>query len=676
MPSWTNSGNDIYYSGGNVGIGTSSPGANLHVNGTSALGGTVTQIGATSQWYIGENVDGANPGVWMTRSVFYGYQNGLDNANGNTYLSMNGGNVGIGTKTPSASLDVAGNVLARQLAGVAIVAPGVNGVVGNGSADDEPEISAIVSGASEIWFFPGRYRIAANAIWAAGKTIRMFRGAYIEVDGNVTLTIRSLFRADPHKVFGSSAAGYDLQGTVTGIAAVTPLWWGALVNDSSTGVPAKNADAINKAIASVEASGSSDAEERSILFPVGSVYISKSLTFTPSTSISWRIRGSSTYGSALVATSSFTGGHAVFVGTTGGGQPSTDFEISNLRIQNQLQSGGPAYGLIIGPTSGLMHGFRGKALVENVSVEGFTVCWQVQNCRLITFRRCASWASDFAGTEKSGNHGMIITAFSGGMGGSWANFCGDLDFYDCQFIAPLGSNPSVAPSGKGVTINDLGTPSTHLSGIRFTNCIWYGGLQCLELIGAASGSQVDDIWVVGGSQFEGVWNASGRCVSGYVDNGAVIFDVHIDNCYMVGSGFYKNLELLIHSGGGTINTIYFTRNTCNNTLHEIVDLRAGDGTGNAYGTAYLAIVSDNIIRDPNGGHGAANAAIYFENVTAATANGNTMYSTNAGNTRLNLVLFNVSGTYQTAVGNNSGGRTSGAAVPATGRTGGNTANNV
>ena len=41
-PLWTASGSNIYRSSGNVGIGTSSPTAKLHVAGTTALNGTVT----------------------------------------------------------------------------------------------------------------------------------------------------------------------------------------------------------------------------------------------------------------------------------------------------------------------------------------------------------------------------------------------------------------------------------------------------------------------------------------------------------------------------------------------------------------------------------------------------------------------------------------------------------
>src|SRR5210317_76497 len=83
---------------GDVGIGTTSPGYKLHVNGTS-------QFEAEMRWDLGTNVSHAGHGTnkdWYIRS---------GETAGKVILQDNGGNVGIGTNSPASKLYVDNGVL-------------------------------------------------------------------------------------------------------------------------------------------------------------------------------------------------------------------------------------------------------------------------------------------------------------------------------------------------------------------------------------------------------------------------------------------------------------------------------------------------------------------------------------------------------------------------------------
>lgn len=115
----------IYYNGGNVGIGTTSPTASLHVkaNTTSALGEVRFQPStndsetagyALSFRNVSDSVEaarivGVNNGPWLGNLRFYT----LDSISHTTTERMRidaSGNVGIGTTTPSAPFEVNGSV--------------------------------------------------------------------------------------------------------------------------------------------------------------------------------------------------------------------------------------------------------------------------------------------------------------------------------------------------------------------------------------------------------------------------------------------------------------------------------------------------------------------------------------------------------------------------------------
>jgi hypothetical protein len=129
---WTTTGTTIYNSNtGNVGIGTSTPGAKLEVAGPALL------MTGTNKFYFYEvtNVDRALAGIRVNAGnpVFNAKDNGVlylnRDVNADTYIESapdginnieiatfkKNGNVGIGTLNPQAKLAVNGDIVAKQM---------------------------------------------------------------------------------------------------------------------------------------------------------------------------------------------------------------------------------------------------------------------------------------------------------------------------------------------------------------------------------------------------------------------------------------------------------------------------------------------------------------------------------------------------------------------------------
>ncbi len=107
---WTVNGNDVYSAvSGNVGIGTSTPGNKLHVQGDARITGALQLDDGASNGYVLSS-DASGNASWADVDGLV--TNDADwEINGNNMYSTPSGNVGIGTSTPAAKLDVNGSAL-------------------------------------------------------------------------------------------------------------------------------------------------------------------------------------------------------------------------------------------------------------------------------------------------------------------------------------------------------------------------------------------------------------------------------------------------------------------------------------------------------------------------------------------------------------------------------------
>ena len=119
---WTQTGSNLYYNTGNVGVGTTTPNAALDVNGNFILSGDMSMNGGQII-FIGDATDNSGVPSWgqvqlaiddLSGSITGNYwtQSGTD-------LYYNTGNVGISNITPAYTLDVGGDSNLSQNAFVA-----------------------------------------------------------------------------------------------------------------------------------------------------------------------------------------------------------------------------------------------------------------------------------------------------------------------------------------------------------------------------------------------------------------------------------------------------------------------------------------------------------------------------------------------------------------------------
>jgi hypothetical protein len=533
------------------------------------------------------------------------------------------------------------------------------GAAGNGSitasgtgTDDSTAFFQAWSTGRQVIVPPGNYRLTSSGLHLVGTAGFVFLpGAVVCPDAGVTIQFNTLVQAGRYRIFGNN-------GTITGIRSVYPEWWGA-VHDGTT----DDAPAINKAIASVENSASSVGGEYSLTFDKGVYAIASTITFSPTATIQWRIRGAGcVFGTQILAKSAFSGTYAVLLqGSTDlSVQLIADWSISNLSISQQVAGSGAFAGLGIGSTGTFLSGYQ-CSLIEDIRVNGFDFNFLYRNVRLVETRRCAAWCGANNGVERANSVGFYITADNP------PNLnMGDMTWINCQAVAP-GHNSGTA-SGKCLRIN---TGTTYIGktfgGFRFIGFVCYGGAIQAELI-ATNGNTLADVWFTGGSQFEGGYTGTTTAI--YMEaNGAtsILYDIHIDGCYMSGNGFLNHVKATCPSAG-ELTDLFITNNWLPNPNSggAAIDIR---GTGGI--RCQSVTVTGNIVRDS---HAVGGDGMYFENVSQITVNNNSLTGTATGLT--NFIKFNTGGNWLVAQGNNRGGLATNAVTNTTGAANTSIANNL
>jgi hypothetical protein len=113
---WAFSGNDIYRLSGNVGIGTSSPARLLHVGSKLTDSEGIIRVAHKAGGTYREWDFGVGDGTFFGHSDNFGFRDLA--GDGQTIMVLQadgqGGNVGIGTLTPSRKLEVAGTICANR----------------------------------------------------------------------------------------------------------------------------------------------------------------------------------------------------------------------------------------------------------------------------------------------------------------------------------------------------------------------------------------------------------------------------------------------------------------------------------------------------------------------------------------------------------------------------------
>ncbi len=219
---WTTSGLNIYYNTGNVGIGTTSPGTKLVIDGVDNYTNGITIQNSTGyQNLITAFSDGVNPTTGS--ALQFKVANNATGGNAAVMTLKGSGNVGIGTASPSSPLVVVGNAQASTFSGglsAGNVSAGTFGSLqGNGNFTF-PSILSIGTNAS------GYSKINGGS-WSEYWSTEAYPRVYLSRDGAASGIAAIQFGPGTSAVDSTvqrtvGAAGIALMGGNVGIGTTTP----------------------------------------------------------------------------------------------------------------------------------------------------------------------------------------------------------------------------------------------------------------------------------------------------------------------------------------------------------------------------------------------------------------------------------------------------------------------
>jgi hypothetical protein len=167
---WTTTGSDIYYTTGNVGIGTTSPTNRLEVSGNSYLGGSVTATGTLNILGTGTS---SIPSLLISTGASLPFASAVGTSSciqvdPNGYVSGTGAPCGSGGGSGSGTVQngVTGSPVAYYTSAVASVSPTttlnfVNGTVNIGTS--APTSTSILNVQGDSWFSGSLYQESTTA---------------------------------------------------------------------------------------------------------------------------------------------------------------------------------------------------------------------------------------------------------------------------------------------------------------------------------------------------------------------------------------------------------------------------------------------------------------------------------------------------------------------------------
>lgn len=510
-----------------------------------------------------------------------------------------------------------------------VVAPGFNGVVGNGSSNDRNAIiSILAANVHEVHFYPGDYYYGSSDDWAGNRKIVFHKGAALHLPTGVVIRIYG------NNQFEGPNAGqlFYGPGVIQGIQKVRPEWWGAVRNGTND-----DTAAFIAAIACVESAFGGQTQRAEFIMSPGTYGISSEVVFKPTPSISWHVHGAGCVpsgGTQLLALAG-GGGRGVIVITATVTAPTTmDFKFEDFKVQNRFSGAADfASGFYIGnsaspnnPDLTWIIGYH-ETLVSNVATFDFNIGLYVVNTQRVKFDRFSTWVA---------NNGTNILLTAQGGNSTYRAAVGNLDFENCQCTS--GTNNT----GYGIRLTDGGNDWSHLTTTRWSHGEIYSPNVFVYIEITTPNSLATDIFIDPGTQFEGRANCYGvamRCSA----NGAHIDDVHVRGAYMSGGGFITHV-FGEASNGGKIFNVFVEENFFANPSSMAVDFHVIGASD-----IHALSVCDNEVYAPSNSGG---NAISFVGCKQVVANNNLL--ADATVTLNNNVFFNTCD-WIVAIGNNSGG---------------------